>query len=298
MKMTSRLTAIMLSAAILTSLTACGAVDDTADVKVTTEKTTAAATSAAGTWRPELITSAQTTASAATSASTTSGTTKKTTAAKDKDKSDKTTTTKKTTASQEQNGGNNYDNNENDYSGGDNNGNNNYDPGQDNNGDNNGNNGNNGNSVNSGNLYTTQANKTTTAKKTTTSKKTTTKKQTTTTAAQAKLTQSDVDRLVREMQEYSRQKSKPFIDSIYADCGYSSAEELMSIMEREMTPNNSSWDNPERYYAKVWTYSDITVRLKNTVDAQYSAYPDVHIVVYAEKCSDEDGVYWKMYMLR
>ena len=92
MKMTSRLTAIMLSAAILTSLTACGAVDDTADVKVTAEKTTAATTSPVGTWRPELITSAQTTA--ATSASTTSGTTKKTTAAKDKDKSDKTTTTK------------------------------------------------------------------------------------------------------------------------------------------------------------------------------------------------------------
>ena len=103
---------------------------------------------------------------------------------------------------------------------------------------------------------------------------------------------------MREMQEYSRQKSKPFIDSIYADCGYSSAEELMSIMEREMTPNNSSWDSPEKLYPD-YTYSEAKGFIINTLDGQYSRHGDVHIVVYAEKSTDYNGEFcWKIYMLR
>ena len=159
---------------------------------------------------------------------------------------------------------------------------------------------------------TTTAAATTTKKATTTTKVTTAKpKPTTTTAVAAKLTQKDINRLVNEMQEYSNEKARPWVEQRVANSPvYKGSEQ--SVIDRVVdeyladcskTPSNSSWDNPGKYYEDTWTYEEAFERLKNSVDSAYERFSDSHIVVYAKRCIDDSGenvgdVFYEIYMLR
>ena len=92
------------------------------------------------------------------------------------------------------------------------------------------------------------------------------------------------------MQEYSN--SKCDFDNIF----YNEQEMWDNIARR--TPSNSSWDPYCRLGASSYTYEEARQVIKSHVNTQYSLHSDTHIVVYAETCSDEDGTYYKIYMLR
>ena len=69
-------------------------------------------------------------------------------------------------------------------------------------------------------------------------------------------------------------------------------------MEKEMTPSNSSYDPSETYHSAYLNYGEAKKRLINAIDDQYLAHPNSHIVVYAEKRTNDKGDYWEIYMLR
>lgn len=147
-------------------------------------------------------------------------------------------------------------------------------------------------------VTTTKVKTTTTKPKTTTTKATTTKKVTTTTAAAAKLTQADIDRLVKEMQEYSNEKARPWVETVYEINGYASADAFMADIDW-MVPSNSSWDSPNKIYPSVWDYEGAKGVIEGHIDSTYNSISDVHLVVYAEACVNSDGEnYWKIYLLR
>ena len=139
---------------------------------------------------------------------------------------------------------------------------------------------------------------TTTAKKTTTKKPTTTtKKATTTTTKQEitkpqqtiKITQSDVDKLVAELQEYA--------DKIFEEkSGYSPYDTEWIVQKGNgywgtyeehlaaKTPSNSSWSAPLSFniYNDVYTYEYMLWYLKDAIDGEYNRNPDCHVVIYVE----------------
>ena len=158
---------------------------------------------------------------------------------------------------------------------------------------------------------TTTTTVTTTKKATTTTPKVTTTKKTTTTAKKpaattttakpaAKLTQKDIDKLVKELQEYSNQKaaSEDGYKQYFPENGRISFEEAIAYNIENKTPETSSWDSPGRFSSDNWTYEEMRKRLYNKVDGQYSLHPNSHIVLHPEYHNDEYGEYWLIYPLR
>ena len=169
-------------------------------------------------------------------------------------------------------------------------------------------------------VTTTTTKKKTTTKTTTTKKKTTTttttaKKQeiTTTTSPVIKITQSDVDKLVNELQEYS--------DSLETDAKtdlefqeflikkYGSLEAWYEHRANTLTPSNSSWAFPTivreevtEYFTLDKAYEDV----KEDIDNWYIDCPNSHIVLYAQWCPNGEGStntfatydHWQIYCLR
>ena len=167
-------------------------------------------------------------------------------------------------------------------------------------------------------VTTTTTKKKTTTKTTTTKKKTTTttttaKKQeiTTTTSPVIKITQSDVDKLVNELQEYS--------DSLETDAKtdlefqeflikkYGSLEAWYEHRANTLTPSNSSWNSPyswaEYQNPENYSFSTYEIQLdymKEKIDWTYEWSPNCHIVVYVEYVVNEKTGYtgWDIYLLR
>jgi len=158
---------------------------------------------------------------------------------------------------------------------------------------------------------------TTTKKKTTTT--TTAKKQeiTTTTSPVIKITQSDVDKLVNELQEYSTNKhfeinKERVLSEIeeYKDVlptGYDWEDyknEVISAIPT-FTPSNSSWNGPNAY-SPTDSYDYVLQSVKESIDSTYYWSPNCHIVVYAKWCPDGEGCCnefvtsdcWDFYLLR
>ena len=154
---------------------------------------------------------------------------------------------------------------------------------------------------------TTTAKKvTTTKKKTTTPKVTTTKKVTTTAKPAAKLTQKDIDKLVKELQAYSDEIAYDSIyESVRTSRKYKDATEeqvLARVQEHyeagwKKTPETSSWNTPFDYFSD-WTYEEVRKSLYNGIDGEYILSPNSHIVLYPEYHNDEYGEYWLIYPLR
>lgn len=151
---------------------------------------------------------------------------------------------------------------------------------------------------------TTTTKATTTTKKTTTTAKTTTKKTTTTaktttkttttTVQKANLTQADINKLVKELQEYS--------DNIVKESVLAKIEALKdklpegynweTYLEEQYakTPYDSSWDAP----VQVNTDKDYETAyrwIKDEIDTDYLTSPNCHIVIYVMWCPD--GFIWE-----
>lgn len=143
----------------------------------------------------------------------------------------------------------------------------------------------------------TTTKKATTTKKVTTTKKATTTKKVTTTAKKSNLTQKDVDRLVRELQEYSNSKCN--FDLLFYTEG-----EMWERIGRK-TPSNSSWNGADFFTPKV-TYDYALELIKESIDFTYQQNPNCHIVIYAQWCPNGKGCCnsyqtsdgWDIYCLR
>ena len=170
---------------------------------------------------------------------------------------------------------------------------------------------------------TTTTKATTTTKKTTTTAKTTTKKTTTTaktttkttttTVQKANLTQADINKLVKELQEYSNSKAE-YVTSNWTNyrgygTEYTTLEEFYAWLCEDKTPSNSSWAFPTivreevtEYFTLDKAYEDV----KEDIDNWYIDCPNSHIVLYAQWCPNGEGStntfatydHWQIYCLR
>ena len=128
---------------------------------------------------------------------------------------------------------------------------------------------------------TTTTRKVTTTTKKTTTTATTTKKTTTTTSKADTLTQADIDKLVAELQENSNSKAVGY-KQYFPEGGRISFDEAVADNIATKTPQNSSWDPPDRFAGKYMNYEWMYERVKMSIDDNYLSTPNAHIVIYAE----------------
>ena len=278
-------------------MTACGKVEDE-----TLSKAETTAATAETTVTTTVSEETETTTSAGTSATTSKTSTSATTTTAKTSTTKKATTTNKS-SNQSSSGGNvvnNGGNSNNNYNSNNNSNNQSY---------------NNSSGGNSSNNQTTQARTTTQAPMTTTRKPQTTTQAVQTTQAQPQnhLTQSDMDNLKNELQEYSNSKAV-YLQEHYSDCLYfngtdwvswESFEALIQNGINKSTPYNSGYDDVVTItYDGAETYSGIISFMKNDIDYAYQKRPDCHYVVYIENCPNGTsygggtfGPCWNIYLL-
>ncbi|MFR3012590.1 MAG: hypothetical protein ACLTND_13400 [Ruminococcus bicirculans (ex Wegman et al. 2014)] len=145
---------------------------------------------------------------------------------------------------------------------------------------------------------------TTTTRQTTTAKKTQAPKPkpTTTTTAKPKvnLTQSDIDRLQKELQAYSNELARPRVEKIYTNGGYSSADEYMADLA-DVNLNTASWTSGDNIYAHE-KYNDVLQNLKEEIQDEYNFYSEEYLhqsVIIIQAGTDYYGhSCWNTYLLR
>lgn len=163
---------------------------------------------------------------------------------------------------------------------------------------------------NGGNSYQPQQTERQTERQTTTTRQTTTAKKTqapkpkptTTTTAKPKanLTQSDIDKIQKEVQAYSNELARPRVEKIYAQFGYSSVDEYLADIE-DVTLDNSSWVSGDNYYARE-TYDEVLQSLKEEIQGEYNVFDEKHLTqsiliilpgtdYYGNEC-------WNTYLIR
>lgn len=135
---------------------------------------------------------------------------------------------------------------------------------------------------------------TTTTRQTTTAKKTQAPKPkpTTTTTAKPKvnLTQSDIDRLQKELQEYSNKIARPRVEKIYAENGYSSVDDFLNDISI-ITIDNSTWFSPQIVYPTD-NYKDVLSNCKAEVNFAYNDWLDYEVsqvVILCDTSTDYNG---------
>ena len=280
MKNTMKAIAALIISATMISITACGNTDNTSSAppKATTTASSAEA-SATTTTEATLTSQSEETASLSATTTGTSASTKSTSSSKS---STAPKNTAKANSSKASNGGT-VNNNQS------------YSHSTSNNGS-----GNNSYSNDNNNSYQPQQT-TTTAKKTQAPKP----KPTTTTTAKPKfeLTQNDIDRLKRELQAYSNEIARPIFKDIYAECGYSSVDELLSDIGW-MNLDNSSWGTPDTVSPDTYSsYDELYRKVKGHVDDLYTVVKDAQIVIYTEWHGDGSAINsdgkpaWEIYLL-
>lgn len=277
MKNTMKAIAALIISATMISITACGNTDNTSSAppKATT---TASSTEASATTTTEATLTSQSEETTSLSATTTSSTTSASTS------SGKSSTTTK--------GGSTTKSNSPASNGGTVNNNQSYSHSTSNNGS-----GNNSYSNDNNNSYQPQQTERQTKRQT--ERQTTTKRQTTTTSKpKFKLTQSDIDRVVKELQQYSNETCD--FDAIF----YTEQEMWDNIATRNL--DNSSWGTP--YTVLPDTYSscdELYGVVKGGIKDLYGRIGNdqAHIVVYQQWHGDGSAINsggkpaWEIYLL-
>ena len=144
----------------------------------------------------------------------------------------------------------------------------------------------------------TERQTTTTAKKTQAPKP----KPTTTTTAKPKanLTQSDIDRLQKELQAYSNELARPRVEKIYAQFGYSSVDEFLADTA-DINLDTASWMTGDNVYAHE-KYADVLQSLKEEIQDEYSYYDEHNLtqsIIIIQAGTDYYGhSCWNTYLLR
>lgn len=110
------------------------------------------------------------------------------------------------------------------------------------------------------------------------------------------LTQSMVDKLVKELQEYSNSKEQWVRENWTELRGYgkefTTLDECYEYLCDGETPENRGWDFPVSFdiHNPKCTYEYILEMMKSTIDAVYYSSPDSHVVIYARYY--KDGFNW------
>ena len=133
-------------------------------------------------------------------------------------------------------------------------------------------------------------------------KKTQAPKPTTTTTAKPKanLTQSDIDRLQKELQAYSNELARPRVEKIYAQFGYSSVDEFLADTA-DINLDTASWMTGDNVYAHE-KYADVLQSLKEEIQDEYSYYDEHNLtqsIIIIQAGTDYYGhSCWNTYLLR
>ena len=288
MKNTMKAIAALIISATMISITACGNTDNTSSAppKATT---TASSTEASATTTTEATLTSQSEETTSLSATTTgtSASTKSTSSSKS---STAPKNTAKANSSKASNGGT-VNNGGQSYSGNTtNNGNgNNYQPAE----------------MQAPQTERQTERQTTTKRQTTTTAKKTQApkpKPTTTTTAKPKanLTQSDIDRLQKELQAYSNELARPRVEKIYAQFGYSSVDEFLADTA-DINLDTASWMTGDNVYAHE-KYADVLQSLKEEIQDEYSYYDEHNLtqsIIIIQAGTDYYGhSCWNTYLLR
>lgn len=293
MKNTMKAIAALIISATMISITACGNTDNTLSAAPKATTTAASETTEMGTVTSRSATTTSISATSNTSASSSVTSSAQGSAASTTTKSGTTTKTSggKTGGQPASNGGTV------------NNGGQSYSHSTSNNGS-----GNNSNDNNNNNSYQPQQTERQTQKQTTTTAKKTQApkpKPTTTTTAKPKfkLTQNDIDRLKRELQAYSNGIARPIFKDIYAECGYSSVDELLADIDW-MNLDNSSWGTPDTVSPDTYSsYDELYRKVKGHIDDLYTVVKDAQIVIYTEWHGDGSAINsdgkpaWEIYLI-
>lgn len=145
---------------------------------------------------------------------------------------------------------------------------------------------------------------TTTTRQTTTAKKTQAPKPkpTTTTTAKPKvnLTQSDIDRLQKELQAYSNELARPRVEKIYAEFGYSSVDEFLADTA-DINLDTASWVSSDNLYSYD-EYNEVLERMKSDIKGEYDFYDEHNLtqsIIIIQAGTDYYGhSCWNTYLLR
>lgn len=128
---------------------------------------------------------------------------------------------------------------------------------------------------------------------------------TATTKKSDKITQSDIDAMKKELQEYSNSKAN-FIRENYTEFDgygteYNTAEELFEIMQHELTPDNASYND---IYCIDFDEKDIAIStkaFKEDLDYLYNRHRKSYFVIYVEICPNGIDIHrnpcWAIYLL-
>lgn len=294
MKNTMKAIAALLISATMISITACGNTDNTSSAAPKATTTASSTEASATTTEATLTSQSEETTSLSATTTGTSASTRSTSSSKS---STDPKNTAKTNSSKASNGGtvnnnqsyshstSNNGSGNNSYSS-DNNNNNSYQPQQ----------------TERQTERQTQRQTTTTAKKTQAPKP----KPTTTTAKpkpKFELTQNDIDRLKSELQPYSNDIARPIFKDIYAECGYSSVDELLADIDW-MNLDNSSWGTPYTVSPDTYSsYSELYGIVKGGIKDLYTVVKDAQIVIYTEWHGDGSAINsggkpaWEIYLI-
>lgn len=288
----TRTIASLLITAVMLGVTGCGNVNTDTSSAPPKATTTASSTKASATTTTEATLTSQSEETTSLSATTTSSTTSASTS------SGKSSTTTK--------GGSTTKSNSPASNGGTVNNNQSYSHSTANNGS-----GNNSysNDNNNNNSYQPQQTERQTERQTTTTAKKTQApkpKPTTTTTAKPKfkLTQNDIDRLKRELQAYSDEIARPIFKDTYAECGYSSVDELLSDIGW-MNLDNSSWGTPDTVSPDTYSsYDELYRKVKGHIDVLYDRIKySGQVVIYTEWHGDGSAINsdgkpaWEIYLI-
>ena len=296
MKNTMKAIAALIISATMISITACGNTDNTLSAAPKATTTAASETTEMGTVTSRSATTTSISATSNTSASSSVTSSAQGSAASTTTKSGTTTKTSggKTGGQPASNGGTV------------NNGGQSYSHSTSNNGS-----GNNSysNDNNNNNSYQPQQTERQTERQTTTKRQTTTTakktqapkpKPTTTTTAKPKfeLTQNDIDRVVKELQQYSNETCD--FDAIF----YTEQEMWDNIATRNL--DNSSWGTPDTVSPDTYSsYDELYRKVKGHIDVLYDRIgkDQAHIVVYQQWHGDGSAINsdgkpaWEIYLL-
>ena len=127
---------------------------------------------------------------------------------------------------------------------------------------------------------------------------------TTTAKPKFKLTQNDIDRLKRELQAYSDEIARPIFKDTYAECGYSSVDELLSDIGW-MNLDNSSWGTPDTVSPDTYSsYDELYRKVKGHIDVLYDRIKySGQVVIYTEWHGDGSAINsdgkpaWEIYLI-
>ena len=105
------------------------------------------------------------------------------------------------------------------------------------------------------------------------------------------------------MQAYSNEIARPIFKDIYAECGYSSVDELLSDIGW-MNLDNSSWGTPDTVSPDTYSsYDELYRKVKGHVDDLYTVVKDAQIVIYTEWHGDGSAINsdgkpaWEIYLI-